>query len=107
MKNLHQGLGRQQLLLAGPPYGSCGPQHPRLSLFQGSFDADGPGVVGSSGQKCSIVVVGTGEEVNVDVYQDLLRQRVVPWVQRTYPDGNYVSSRIWLQPTSLGTPTGS
>jgi hypothetical protein len=48
------------------------------------------GVVGSSGQKCPIVFVGTGKEVYVDVYQDLLRQHMVPWVQRTYPDGNYV-----------------
>ncbi len=48
------------------------------------------GAVGSSGQKCPIVFVGTGKEVYVDVYQDLLGQHVVPWVQRTYPDGNYV-----------------
>jgi hypothetical protein len=28
--------------------------------------------------------------VNADVYQALLRKHVVPWIKRTYPDGNYV-----------------
>jgi hypothetical protein len=27
---------------------------------------------------------------NADVYEDLLRQHVVPRIQQTYPDGNYV-----------------
>ncbi len=48
------------------------------------------GVIGSDGQKCPIVFVSAGEHVNADVYQDLLRKHVVPWIQRTYPDGNYV-----------------
>jgi hypothetical protein len=48
------------------------------------------GVIGSNGQKCPIVFVSAGERVNADVYQDLLRKHVVPWIQRTYPDGNYV-----------------
>jgi hypothetical protein len=29
-------------------------------------------------------------QVNVTVHQKLLRQDVVPWIQRLYPDGNYV-----------------
>jgi hypothetical protein len=46
--------------------------------------------VDSNGQKCPILFVGDGKRVNVDVYQDLLWQHVVPWVQRTYPDSYYV-----------------
>jgi hypothetical protein len=48
------------------------------------------GVIGSDGQKCPIVFVGTGERVKANVYQDLLRKHVVPWIQRMYLDGNYV-----------------
>jgi hypothetical protein len=48
------------------------------------------GVIGSDGQKCPIVFVSAGERVNADVYQGLLRKHVVPWIKRTYPDGNYV-----------------
>jgi hypothetical protein len=33
--------------------------------------------------------VGAGERINADIYQDLLWKHVVPWIQRTYPDGNY------------------
>jgi hypothetical protein len=47
-------------------------------------------VVGSNGQKCPIVFIGAGEWVNADIYQDLLRQHVVPMIQRTYLDGIYV-----------------
>jgi hypothetical protein len=48
------------------------------------------GVIGSDGQKCPIVFVSAGERVNTDVYQDLLQKHVVPWIKRTYSDGNYV-----------------
>jgi hypothetical protein len=48
------------------------------------------GVIGSDGQKCPIVFVSASERINADVYQDLLRKHVVPWIQRTYPDGDYV-----------------
>jgi hypothetical protein len=30
-----------------------------------------------------------GEQINADVYQDFLRQHLVPWAKRTYPDGKY------------------
>jgi hypothetical protein len=48
------------------------------------------GVIGSDGQKCPIVFVSAGEQVNGDVYQDLLRRHVVLWIKRRYPDGNYI-----------------
>ncbi len=48
------------------------------------------GVVGSDGHKCPIVFIGTGEQVNADIYHDLLQQHGVPWIQWTYPDSNYV-----------------
>jgi hypothetical protein len=31
-----------------------------------------------------------GERVNVNIFQDLLWQNVVPWIQWTYPDSNYI-----------------
>ncbi len=37
----------------------------------------------------SIIFIGAGERVNAVIYQDLLGQHVVPWIQRMYPDGNY------------------
>jgi DDE superfamily endonuclease len=48
------------------------------------------GVVGSDGQKCPPIFVAAGERINAAIYQELLRQHVVPWLKRTYPDGNYV-----------------
>jgi hypothetical protein len=38
--------------------------------------------------------VFAGERVNADFYQELLRQHVVPWVQKLYPDGKYVFPQI-------------
>jgi hypothetical protein len=32
--------------------------------------------------------IGTGKRVNAIVYQDLLRQHVVPWIQQTHLDSN-------------------
>ncbi len=48
------------------------------------------GVVGSDGQKCPIIFIVAGERVNAVIYQDLLGQHVVPWIQRMYLDDNYV-----------------
>jgi hypothetical protein len=48
------------------------------------------GVVGSDSQKCPIVFISACERVNAYVYQDLLRQHVVPWIKQTYLDSNYV-----------------
>ncbi len=36
--------------------------------------------IGSNGQKCPIVFIDAGEHVNAVVYQDLLRQHLVPWI---------------------------
>jgi hypothetical protein len=38
--------------------------------------------------------VTNGVRVNADIYQELLRQDVVSWFQRRYPDREYVSSRF-------------
>jgi hypothetical protein len=51
------------------------------------------GFVGSDGQKFSIIFVATCQ-VNTDVYQHILRQHVVPWVQRTYPGGIYCFQQV-------------
>ena len=48
------------------------------------------GVLGSDGQKCPAIFVAAGERLDAAAYQDLLRRHVVPWLQRAYPDGNYV-----------------
>jgi hypothetical protein len=37
---------------------------------------------------CRQLPVSASEWVNADVYQDLLRQHVVPLAYTTYPDGN-------------------
>jgi hypothetical protein len=42
--------------------------------------------------------VSAGKRVNADVYQELLRPHVIPWVQRTYPDRKYVFHRISTSP---------
>jgi hypothetical protein len=41
------------------------------------------GVIGSNGQKCPIVFDSAGKRIKADVYQDILRKHVVPWIQRT------------------------
>jgi len=48
------------------------------------------GVVGSDGKKCPIIFVADGERLDANGYQGLLHQHVLPWISRTYPDGNYV-----------------
>jgi hypothetical protein len=40
-----------------------------------------------------------GKRYNTCVYQELLRQHVVPWVQRMYPNGKYVFQPIQPQLT--------
>jgi hypothetical protein len=37
---------------------------------------------GLSGRFTLLIAVFAGEHANVDIYQELLRQHVVPWVQR-------------------------
>ncbi len=46
--------------------------------------------------------VFAGERINTGVYQELLRQYVVPWAQRTQPDEKYAFWRIRCRPTSVG-----
>jgi AraC-like DNA-binding protein len=48
------------------------------------------GVMASDGNCCPPIFIAAGEKVNAAIYQELLRQHVVPWLQRTYPGGNYV-----------------
>ncbi len=48
------------------------------------------GLVVSDGQKCPIIFTAVGEKVSAEVYQQLLSDHVLPWLIRTYPDGNYV-----------------
>jgi hypothetical protein len=49
--------------------------------------------------------VFTGERVNADIYQELLRQNVVLG-QRTYCDGKYVFWQIQRRPTPQKPPSG-
>ena len=48
------------------------------------------GVVASDGQKCPPIFIDQHERITADIYTSLLRKYVLPWIQRTYPDGNYV-----------------
>lgn len=44
----------------------------------------------SDGKKCPIIFIPQGLKVNTAVYLDLLNEKVKPWLEKTYPDGNYV-----------------
>jgi hypothetical protein len=35
-------------------------------------------------------LVFASEHVNADVYQELFRQHLIPWIQKTYPGEKYV-----------------
>ena len=48
------------------------------------------GVVASNGKKCPPVFIPQNERVNADAYIKLLTKHVLPWIKRTFPDGNYV-----------------
>jgi transposase len=48
------------------------------------------GIVASDGQKCPAIFVPEGVKVNSDAYIELLKSKVVPWLKKTYPKGNYV-----------------
>jgi hypothetical protein len=39
-------------------------------------------------------LVSASEGVNTDVYQEILRKEVFPWVQRMYPDGKDIFWQI-------------
>jgi hypothetical protein len=55
---------------------------------------------------CCRWLVFTGEHVNADIYQELLRQHVVRWGWRLYPDIKYIFLQIQHQPTSQKPPSG-
>jgi hypothetical protein len=63
------------------------------------------GVIGSDSQKCLIIFVSAGKRVNANIYQDLLRKHVVPWIQRTYLGGNYVFQQDSVQLTPPKPPS--
>jgi hypothetical protein len=48
------------------------------------------GVVASDGNKCPAIFVPDGAKVNSEAYISLLESKVLPWLKKTYPAGNYV-----------------
>jgi hypothetical protein len=72
------------------------------------------GIVASDGKKCPPIFIPGGLKVNTEVYIDLLKKKFVPWLRRTYPDGNYVfqqdgapahtskRTQVWLVMTLSG-----
>ena len=48
------------------------------------------GVVASDGHKCPPIFVPAGVKVNTEAYLELLESKVLPWLKKTYPQGNYV-----------------
>lgn len=48
------------------------------------------GVITSDGLKCPPIFVHAGVRINAATYQELLRAHVLPWLQQTYPEENYV-----------------
>ena len=51
------------------------------------------GVVGSDGKKMPPYFFKSGLKINTEVYLNVMRRVVKPWIEATYPDGNY----IWQQ----------
>jgi hypothetical protein len=45
------------------------------------------GVVASDGQSCPPIFIAASKKINAATYQGLLRKYVVPWLQKTYPEG--------------------
>jgi hypothetical protein len=66
--------------------------------------------IDASGMKAGLTDLGhswllsTDEQVNSDIYQELLRQDVVPWVKRMYTDKKYDFQQIQLGSTPPGPP---
>jgi transposase len=48
------------------------------------------GIVASDGNKCPAIFVPAGVKVNTEAYIDLLETKMLPWLRKTYPKGNYV-----------------
>ena len=48
------------------------------------------GVVGSGGKKCPMLFIDANEKVSRALYERLLHSDVIPWILKTYPDGNFV-----------------
>ncbi len=49
-------------------------------------------------------LLSTGKQVNADIYQEHLRQDVVPWVHWMYPDQKYIFQQIKRRSTPPGPP---
>jgi hypothetical protein len=48
------------------------------------------GIVGSNGKKAPPIFVSEGEKVNTEAYITMLKSRVLPWLMKTFPQGNYI-----------------
>jgi hypothetical protein len=48
------------------------------------------GIVASSGQKAPPIFIPEGEKVNTEVYIAILRSKVLPWLKKTFPNGDYI-----------------
>jgi hypothetical protein len=51
------------------------------------------GVIASDGKRAPPIFFPEGIKVNTEAYLALLKSKVLPWLKRNYPDGNY----IWQQ----------
>ncbi len=47
------------------------------------------GDVSTDGEVCPPVFIPQGLKVNAQVYQDLLKEHIIPWLESTYPSGEY------------------
>lgn len=48
------------------------------------------GLVASDGQKCPLIFVPDGGRVDSALYQRMLQEQVLPWLEKSFPNGNYV-----------------
>ena len=48
------------------------------------------GIVASNGKKAPPIFIPDGEKVNSELYISILAKKVLPWLKKTFPAGNYV-----------------
>ena len=48
------------------------------------------GIVASNGKKAPPIFIPDGEKVNSEVYINILATKLLPWLRKTFPAGNYV-----------------
>jgi hypothetical protein len=48
------------------------------------------GIVASDGRKAPPIFIPDGQKVNTEMYISILKAKLLPWLRKNYPEGNYV-----------------